>query len=496
MLASAPQDSANPIRGYNKSYVWTISLIAALGGLLFGYDWVVIGGAKPFYEKFFQLTDPDAQGWAMSCALVGSLIGASLSGIASDRWGRKRLLVVAAFLFAISSVATGLAGSFGAFIAWRIVGGSAIGLASNISPLYIAEIAPAEMRGRLVSINQFTIVVGILLAQIVNWLIAEPVAPGATAQQILESWNGQHGWRWMFGVTAVPSVLFLIGSFVVPESPRWLVKNGQASAASRVLRRISGEAGGERALSAIEQTLAGPQEKIQWAALREPKMLRLLGLGIVLAVFQQWCGINVVFNYAEEIFSAAGYSVSDILFNIVVTGSVNLVFTLVAFGTVDRLGRRALMLFGSASLCVIYVALGSSYAMHSQGLHVLLLVLAAIGCYAMSLAPVTWVVIFRDLSEPGARRGDVHRGRIPLGGLLCPHVHVSDPEPKAGRLGHVLDLRRGLCARLCLHPFPAPGNEGKDARGTRGGQVTARRRWRVRRRRTPAVAVSGRDAAR
>lgn len=394
-MNTAPIEKSPAAAGeYRSGYVWFISLVAALGGLLFGYDWVVIGGAKPFYEKFFHLTNPDAQGWAMSCALIGSLFGAMLSGMACDRWGRKRMLIVAALLFATSSLGTGLAGSFGVFIAWRMAGGAAIGLASNISPLYIAEIAPAHLRGRLVSLNQFTIVTGILLAQVVNWLIAQPVPEGATAQQILESWNGQTGWRWMFGVTAVPSVLFLVGALLVPESPRWLAKQGRVDDARAVLGGIAGKAGGDVALAAIVQTLGGgKREKIAWGVLLEPRMRRLLGLGIVLAVFQQWCGINVVFNYAEEIFSAAGYSVSDILFNIVITGSVNVVFTLVALGTVDRIGRRPLMLFGSASLAVIYVLLGASYAAHTQGAHVLILVLGAIGCYAMSLAPVTWVVI-------------------------------------------------------------------------------------------------------
>jgi sugar porter (SP) family MFS transporter len=378
---------------YHAGYVWMISLIAALGGLLFGYDWVVIGGAKPFYEKFFGITDPGTQGWAMSCALVGSLLGAAVSGAASDRWGRKRLLLVAAVLFGVSSIATGIAPTFGQFVLWRIVGGAAIGLASNLSPMYIAEVAPAAARGRLVALNQLTIVVGILLAQTVNLLIAQPVPAGATAADILNSWNGQTGWRWMFGVTAVPSALFLIGVLFVPESPRWLVKNGRTADAGRVLARIAGEPGGRAALREIEATLREEHERVDWRALFDPRLRRVLGLGIVLAVFQQWCGINVVFNYAEEIFSAAGYSVSDILFNIVVTGSVNLVFTLVALGTIDRLGRRPLMLFGSAGLAVVYTVLGASYAVHTQGVHVLVLVLAAIGCYAMSLAPVTWVVI-------------------------------------------------------------------------------------------------------
>src|SRR5580692_368744 len=202
---------------FRASFLWLAAAAGALGGLLFGYDWVVIGGAKPFYERYFHLDSPSLEGWAMSCALLGCLLGAITSGGLSNRFGRKRMLTLAALTFAISSVGTGLAFHFDAFVAWRIMGGYAIGLASGISPMYIAEISPARLRGRLVSLNQVAIVFGILLAQIVNWLIARPVAPGSSAQQILLSWNGQWGWRWMFAGTAVPSVLFLVASLLVPE---------------------------------------------------------------------------------------------------------------------------------------------------------------------------------------------------------------------------------------------------------------------------------------
>jgi sugar porter (SP) family MFS transporter len=275
---------------------------------------------------------------------------------------------------------------------WRIVGGMAIGLASNLSPMYIAEISPAAVRGKLVSLNQLTIVIGILLAQFVNWLIAEPVPAGASAMEILNSWNGQIGWRWMFGVTALPSLLFFLGMLVVPESPRWLARNGRREKAGRILDRLNGEAHAKQALAEIESSLA-TGEKVSLFALLDPRLVGVLFLGVSLAVFQQWCGINVIFSYAEEVFSAAGYHVSDILLNIVITGAVNLAFTLVAIALVDKVGRRKLMLFGSVALALIYCLLGFGFYRHSRGIHMLLLVIAAIACYAMSLAPVTWVVI-------------------------------------------------------------------------------------------------------
>jgi sugar porter (SP) family MFS transporter len=260
--------------------------------------------------------------------------------------------------------------------------------------MYIAEVAPAAMRGKLVSINQLTIVVGILLAQVINWCLVRNLPPGATDEFIRNSCFGQSGWRWMFGLTAAPSLLFFLCMFAVPESPRWLAKNGSPDQARKVLTRIGGEDYGAEAMREIELTLASEEiQHVRFADLLDPKMARVLVLGVTLAVFQQWCGINVIFNYAEEIFKAAGYDISSVLSNIAWTGSVNLVFTFVALFTVDRVGRRPLMLFGAAGLAVIYAAMGLCYGNGIKGLPVLLLVLAAIGCYAMSLAPVTWVVI-------------------------------------------------------------------------------------------------------
>jgi MFS transporter, SP family, xylose:H+ symportor len=241
--------------------------------------------------------------------------------------------------------------------------------------------------------NQLTIVCGILLAQVVNWLIAKPISPTANASEILNSWNGQVGWRWMFAVTAIPALLFLTAMFFVPESPRWLARHGAPDKAKAVLTSIGGKSYGEAVYSEIESSIATEHAEASLQTLFAPKTRRILWLGIFLAVLQQWCGINVIFNYAEEVFSAAGFPVSDILFNIVVTGAVNVLFTIIALRTVDRYGRRLLMLVGSAGLGIIYALLGLLYYLHGRGIVMLFLVVAAIACFAMSLAPVTWVVI-------------------------------------------------------------------------------------------------------
>jgi sugar porter (SP) family MFS transporter len=411
--ASSPSDGAK----INLPYLGTISLVAALGGLLFGYDWVVIGGAAKFYEAFFQLKDTATSvaanapflekilanaispvGWAQSCALVGCLVGALVSGTLSDRYGRKPVLIAAAANFVLSSVGIAYAGSFGAFVAWRILGGVSIGLASNVSPMFISEIAPSRHRGLLVAVNQLTIVLGVLAAQFVNWRIAQPVPPGLDAAGFLATWNVQSGWRWMFAACAVPSLLFFVSALFVPESPRWLAKAGRHAEASAVLTRIGGAAYAGAALAEIAALVVKEDAHVRFSELKDRRMLVVLGLGIALAVFQQWCGINVIFNYAGEIFSQAGYNLNDTLTNIVMTGVVNLVFTFVALFTVDRLGRRPLMLFGAAALAVIYVGIGWAYYYKAGGGQVpnalfLGLVLAAIGSYAMSLAPVTWVII-------------------------------------------------------------------------------------------------------
>lgn len=375
-----------------SGYIWAIAFVAAMGGLLFGYDWVVIGGAREFYEIYFHLTSEQLIGWANSCALVGCLIGSLAAGYLGDRYGRKKILLASAILFAVSSCLTGWSFSFSSFILWRITGGVAIGLSSNISPLYLAEISPAPIRGRVVSLNQFAIVVGILLAQIVNWLIARPVPDHISIAVLLQSWNVQYGWRWMFVAVAVPAAIFTLASVFIPESPRWLMTKGGNEMALRVLSRIGGQAYAESESASIASALKA-EEKAAWRELWLPGIRRLLLIGVCLAALQQWTGINILFNYAAEVYRSAGYGTNDIFLNIVITGAINLIFTVVAMYIVDRLGRRPMMLLGCIGIGVSHILSGFAYRAGWHGSAVLVLTLCAIACYALTLAPVTWVLI-------------------------------------------------------------------------------------------------------
>ena len=369
----------------NKKYIYFICAVSAMGGLLFGYDWVVIGGAKIYYEQFFGITSrPLLIGLATSIALAGCMIGALTAGTAADRYGRKPLMVLAALIFVVSSIGTGAFNSFGGFLAARFVGGIAIGIASGLSPMYIAEAAPASIRGKLVTLNQLTIVIGILAAQIVNWRIAGTHDP---------QWNTEAGWRWMFWATAFPAALFLILAFVIPESPRYLALKGRYDGARSILSRIGGNEYADAELEAIKASADGSSKQGSLGTLLSRPFRKVLLLGIIIAFFQQWCGTNVIFNYAQEIFQGAGYDVDNTFINIVITGIANLVFTFVALFTVEKLGRRSLMLLGAGGLAGIYLILGACYFFHVKGIFMVILCVAAIACYAMTLGPITWVLI-------------------------------------------------------------------------------------------------------
>ena len=377
----------------HRAYVWWIAMVAAMGGLFFGYDWVVIGGAKPFYEAYFPLSSANLIGWANSCALIGCLVGALVAGEAGRHFGRKKVLLLSALVFAVSSICTGWAPVFAAFIVWRITGGVAIGLASNISPLYIAEISPAAWRGRLVSLNQLAIVIGILAAQIANWLIAQKVSTGAIV--LAQSWNAQYGWRWMFTVVAVhrQSSSFCLRS-PYPRAPAgWPAACGPGKQ-SKCWRGLAARPMQARSLPPLKIRCAqrpqavrvgpicstGPRANLSGWASRSPRCSS--------GAASTSCSIT-----PKKFIKSAGYGVSGIMFDIVITGAINLIFTVVAMTFVDRLGRRKLMLLGCAGVGLCHLGASLAYRAGWHGSAVLALTLAAIACYSMTLAPVTWVLI-------------------------------------------------------------------------------------------------------
>ncbi|HVW97224.1 MAG TPA: sugar porter family MFS transporter [Mucilaginibacter sp.] len=361
---------------FNSGYILRISFISALGGYLFGFDFAVISGALPFLRQVFQLSSL-WEGFLTGSLALGCIAGCIMAGRLADKYGRKPGLSASAIIFALSSLGMAISPSLPVFIMMRFAAGIGVGMASMLSPMYIAEVSPAVVRGRNVAINQLTIVLGILITNLVNYLLAG---------------KGLDAWRWMFGLGVIPSVLFLTGVFFLPESPRWLIKAGRKADAVDILKKIGSTAYADRSSAEISHTLNNTPP----ASYRQvfSKAVRpAVVVGVTLAVFQQFCGINVVFNYTSTIFKSVGANLDRQLLETVAIGIVNTIFTLVAMWQVDKLGRRPLMLAGSLGLSVIYLFLAFILKGQSGAGWVSVFVLLAIAMYATSLAPVTWVLI-------------------------------------------------------------------------------------------------------
>jgi len=363
-------------------YVVLVSMVAALGGLLFGYDTGVINGAIGPLVTHFNLDPQFQKGWVAASALLGCVLGVALAGVLSDRFGRKKVLIVSAILFLISAVGTALPKDITMFVIFRIIGGVGVGAASMTSPMYIAEISPARMRGRLVSVNQLAIVTGFLVVYFVNYFIV---------QQGNAAWNVQYGWRWMFGSESLPAILLLLLLFVVPESPRWLAKQGQSDTALGVLSRIGGTEYAQTELTEIKKAIA--QESGSLRQLFKPGMKIVLIIGVALAVLQQVTGINVFLYFGTEIFKKMGSSTNAALIQTVVVGAVNLTFTIIAIWTVDRLGRKPLMIIGASGMAVSLLAMGVAAFYQKTDMWILFFMLGYIACFALSVGPVTWVIL-------------------------------------------------------------------------------------------------------
>jgi len=358
-------------------YVIMISVVAALGGLLFGFDTAVISGTINFIQPYFGLSEAEL-GWTVSSLLFGCIAGVFLAGKAGDHYGRKKVLMLAALLFFISAIGSASAQALFYFIAARILGGLAVGVASILSPMYIAELAPAQYRGSLVSLNQLAIVIGILVAFFTNYLLVD---------------SGINNWRWMLLVMAAPAVLLFFSLFLVPESPRWLVARQRNAEALAVLIRTSGEKFAGSELLEIEDTLKIHQESV-FRDLMAPKVRPLIYIGIILAVFQQITGINTIMYYAPKIFAGLGNSNQSALLQTLAIGCTNVVFTFTAIAFVDRFGRKLLLIIGSGGMMFFLLGLSALYFMkQTSGILVLVFILGYIACFCASLGPVVWVVI-------------------------------------------------------------------------------------------------------
>lgn len=364
----------------NKVNVLHLTLVVALGGLLFGYDTAVISGATEALQSYFRLTSAEL-GFAASSALIGCVVGAIIAGEMSTRYGRRGALIVAALLFLISAIGSAIPENYWTFIIYRIIGGVGVGIASMVSPMYIAEVAPPRKRGGLVACNQFAIIFGMLVVYFVNYGIAL-VGSG--------DWLNTTGWRYMFASEIIPAGLFLFLLFSVPETPRWLALKGRNDQAFSLLKAINNGENVDQQWDDIKASLSEHSN----GAIIASGFLTVLVIGIMLSVLQQVTGINVFLYYAPTILKGFSDSSIDIaLLQTILVGAVNLTFTVVAILTVDKFGRRPLMMIGAALMAVSMIAIGTAAYLDAIGGYLLVFVLLYIGSFALSLGPVVWVLL-------------------------------------------------------------------------------------------------------
>ncbi len=363
-------------------FVYQCTFVAAVGGLLFGYDTAVVAGAIGFIQEKYNLSAA-MTGWVASCALVGCMVGAMIAGVMSDKLGRKKVLMISGIAFAVSSLGIMLPMDLSWFIVFRFIGGIGIGIASMLAPMYISEIAPANIRGRLISIYQLGIVTGILLIYFVNAYIAGIYD---------NAWNVEQGWRWMFGSGLIPSIIFILLLFVVPESPRWLAQENRWKEAEDILAKVNGEEGGKLELESIRNSLN--EKQVPFIQLLKPGLRTALIIGVILSILSQVTGINVIMYYAPEIFKSTGDGSSSALLQTILVGGINLLMTIVAIKYVDQLGRKKLLLIGAAGMAICLALIGYAFYSNSvEGYGVLIGILLYISFFAISLGPLTFVVV-------------------------------------------------------------------------------------------------------
>ncbi|MCF7817389.1 MAG: sugar porter family MFS transporter [Kiritimatiellales bacterium] len=358
----------------NGAYIYLIALVAAAGGFLFGYDLSIVSGALPFLEKYFEL-NAAAKGMAVSSAIFGSILGPLVGMWMSDALGRRRTLGIAAFCFMVSAIGSALPHSIFAFNFWRAVGGIGVGLAAMTSPMYIAEISPPHLRGRLVTVNQLAIVIGINLAVIASYALS----------------FGGH-WRWMFASEVIPILFLMIGLCFVPRSPRWLAAKGKAEEAMKVLTKINGSTQAEKELRDIQDELK--EESGTFSELLAPGIRKALLIGIVIMIFSQINGVNMMLIYGPTILVEAGIgSASQAIFFTIFLNLVILFSTIVAFWLVHRYGRRQIMMGGVAVMAIGHVLMAATFFMNGSPFINLVAMFIAAGAFTLSLAPLSWVII-------------------------------------------------------------------------------------------------------
>ena len=376
----------------SAAYLALIAGSGALGGLLFGYDTAVISGAIGFLKDHFHLA-ADMTGWAASSLLIGCMVGAAVGGPLGDRFGRKPMLFVCAAIFALSGIGSGLAADLTLYTWSRLLGGLAIGAVSVLSPLYIAEISPEKSRGRLVSLYQLAIVVGILVSFFVNMLIQQygTTQPDVILNGMTESWNTAYGWRWMLAVLVLPSVIFGLLLIPLPESPRWLMKRGRRAEAEVTLARISGKEAAARELDQIEQALGEESGKV--SELFRGGFGTAMMIGILLAIFSQFGGINAIMYYGPELFKTAGAGADQAFLSTVILGLVNLLATFGAIALIDKIGRKTLLIIGVSVQVVALGLVGTLYHMQGNPYVLLAAIIIFLIGFAASTGAVTWVII-------------------------------------------------------------------------------------------------------
>ena len=366
----------------NMGFIYLVSVVAALGGLLFGYDTAVIAGAIGFLQTKFDLSAA-LTGWAASSAIWGCVFGALIAGYASDKLGRKKVLLITAVLFSLSAIGSAIPNNLTQFVLARFVGGVGVGAASMLSPLYISEIAPAKIRGMLVTLYQLAIVLGINLVYFINLKIA-----GFST----EAWNIDMGWRYMLGSETIPAMLFFFMLFLVPESPRWLAGQGRENEAIKILEKVNGKERGKEVLDEIKEVLN--EETGTLKELFSPGLRSAMIVGLVLALFSQITGINAIIYYAPEIFKNVGFGTDSALLQTVIIGFTNTLFTFVAIKFIDKVGRRTLLLWGLTGMITFLFGVGLLFYLDlSSGPWLLIFILGFIASFASSLGPIPWVIV-------------------------------------------------------------------------------------------------------